>query len=280
MGIGAYIKRGIRYIIKGQPQINITTEIVQKTPNEIFKNKNILITGGGDGLGFYIAKKCVEEGAKVLIVGRKEEKLKAAVEKLGEKASYMQFDVQKVEEMKTFIDEAYKKLGVIDCLVNNAGISLHEKEMKKVEIEGFDSQFNTNLRGSYFLAQAYLKKLEEEKQENGNIIFISSERGAQCDDIPYGLTKVAINSLTEGLSRRYYKSGVRVNAVAPGITASNMTKINKDENLYCEYNASERFFVPEEVAEVVAFLISDVSKCISGEVIYCDAGNHLNPWFA
>ena len=59
-----------------------------------------------------------------------------------------------------------------------------------------------------------------------------------------------------------------------------MTKINKDENLYCEYNASERFFVPEEVAEVVAFLISDVSKCISGEVIYCDAGNHLNPWFA
>lgn len=280
MGIGAYIKRGIRYIIKGQPQINITTEIVQKTPNEIFKNKNILITGGGDGLGFYIAKKCVEEGAKVLLVGRKEEKLKAAVEKLGEKASYMQFDVQKVEEMKPFIDEAYKKLGTIDCLVNNAGISLHEKEMKKVEIEGFDSQFNTNLRGSYFLAQAYLKKLEEEKQENGNIIFISSERGAQCDDIPYGLTKVAINSLTEGLSRRYYKSGVRVNAVAPGITASNMTKIDKDANLYCEYNASERFFVPEEVAEVVAFLISDVSKCISGEVIYCDAGNHLNPWFA
>ena len=280
MRIGEYIKRSIRYIIKGQPQINITTEIVQKTPNEIFKNKNILITGGGDGLGFYIAKKCVEEGAKVLLVGRKEEKLKAAVEKLGEKASYMQFDVQKVEEMKPFIDEAYKKLGTIDCLVNNAGISLHEKEMKKVEIEGFDSQFNTNLRGSYFLAQAYLKKLEEEKQENGNIIFISSERGAQCDDIPYGLTTVAINSLTEGLSRRYYKSGVRVNAVAPGITASNMTKIDKDANLYCEYNASERFFVPEEVAEVVAFLISDVSKCISGEVIYCAAGNHLNPWFA
>ena len=71
-----------------------------------------------------------------------------------------------------------------------------------------------------------------------------------------------------------------MNAVAPGITASNMTKIDKDSNLYCEYNASERFFVPEEVAEVVSFLISDNSKCISGEVIYCDAGNHLNPWFA
>ena len=190
MGIGTYIKRGIRYILKGQPQINITAEIVQKTPSEMFKNKNILITGGGDGLGFFIAKKCVDEGAKVLLVGRKEEKLKVAVEKLGKNAMYIPFDIQKVEDMTKFIDEAYNKLGKIDCLINNAGISLHEKEMKKVEIEGFDNQFNTNLRGSYFLAQAYLKKIEEQKQENGNIIFISSERGAQCDDIPYGLTKI------------------------------------------------------------------------------------------
>ena len=67
--------------------------------------------------------------------------------------------------------------------------------------------------------------------------------------------------------------------MAPGVTASEMTGIDKDSNLYCEWNASKRFFIPEEVAEVVAFLISDYSKCISGEVIYTDAGNHLNPWW-
>lgn len=279
MGIKEYIKRGIKYVIKGQPQVNVTAQITQKTPNELFKNKRILITGGGDGLGFYIAKKCIDEGSEVIIVGRNEEKLKKAKKILGNKTNYIKFDVQNAYETKKIMDEVYEKFGKVDCLVNNAGISLHEMEIRNVTIEGFDKQVNTNLRGSYFLAQAYLNKMEERNEMDGNIIFISSERGAQCDDIPYGLTKVAINSLTEGLSRRYYKKGIRINAVAPGITASNMTSIEKNSNLYCDYNASARYFIPEEVAEVVAFLISDYSKCISGEVIYCDAGNHLNPWF-
>lgn len=277
MKIGAYIKRGIKYIIKGIPQVNITAQIVQKTPQEMFKNKKILITGGGSGLGFYIAKKCATEGADVIIVGRNEAKLQQAVKELGENVSYMMYDVQEVEKAKEFMQEVFKRYGKIDCLINNAGISLHEKDFSTVTIENFDCQIGTNLKGAYFLTQSYLELLEE--NDKGNVIFISSERGAQCDFLPYGLTKVAINSLTEGLSRKYYKRGIRINSVAPGITASDMTSIVKDSNLYCDYNASGRFFVPEEVAEVVAFLVSDLSKCISGEVIYCDAGNHLNPWF-
>lgn len=277
MKIGNYIKRGIRYIVKGIPQINITTQIVQKTPQEMFRNKKILITGGGSGLGFYIAKKCANEGAKVIIVGRNKEKLEEAIKELGTNTSYMIFDVQESEKSEEFMKEVFEKHGKIDCLINNAGISLHEKDFFNVTIDKFNKQIDTNLKGAYFLTQAYINLLQEKDQ--GNVIFISSERGAQCDYLPYGLTKVAINSLTEGLSRKYYKRGIRVNAVAPGITASNMTNIDKDSNLYCSYNASGRYFIPEEVAEVVAFLISDISKCISGEVIYCDAGNHLNPWF-
>lgn len=277
MKIENYIKRVIRYIVKGIPKINITTQIVQKTPQEMFKNKKILITGGGSGLGFYIAKKCANEGAKVIIVGRNKEKLEEAINQLGPNTSYMIFDVQESEKSEEFMKEVFEKYGKIDCLINNAGISLHEKDFFSVTIDKFNKQIDTNLKGAYFLTQAYINLLQEKDQ--GNVIFISSERGAQCDYLPYGLTKVAINSLTEGLSRKYYKRGIRVNAVAPGITASNMTNIDKDSNLYCSYNASGRYFIPEEVAEVVAFLISDMSKCISGEVIYCDAGNHLNPWF-
>lgn len=243
----------------------------------MFKNKKILITGGGSGLGFYIAKKCANEGAKVIIVGRNKEKLEEAINQLGPNTSYMIFDVQESEKSEEFMKEVFEKYGKIDCLINNAGISLHEKDFFSVTIDKFNKQIDTNLKGAYFLTQAYINLLQEKDQ--GNVIFISSERGAQCDYLPYGLTKVAINSLTEGLSRKYYKRGIRVNAVAPGITASNMTNIDKDSNLYCSYNASGRYFIPEEVAEVVAFLISDMSKCISGEVIYCDAGNHLNPWF-
>lgn len=279
MKFKSYLKRVARYIVKGIPNNIVNVQIVQKMSSEMFANKRILITGGGRGLGFYIAKKCVDEGAEVLITGRNEDTLKKAVEQLGKKAKYKVFDVENVESIESFFKECIVELGNIDCLVNNAGISLHEDEITNVTIDGFNKQIDINLRGSYFLAQTYIKYIESKKGLIGNIIFISSERGAQCDQIPYGLTKVAINSLTEGLSRKYYTKGIRINAVAPGITASEMTGIDKDSNLYCEYNASKRYFIPEEVAEVVAFLISDNSKCISGEVIYTDAGNHLNPWW-
>ena len=277
MGIKSYLKRTIKYIIKDRKAPIVKPVIVQKTPSEMLKNKNILITGGGSGLGYYIAKKLSSEKAKVIITGRNEEKLKRAVNEIGNDVEYIVYDVKKCDN--SFIKTIYNKFGKIDCLINNAGISLHEGNMLNVTIEGFQNQFDTNLKGAYFLAQEYIKEIRKTKQKEGNIIFISSERGKQCDDIPYGLTKVAINSLVEGMSRRFYKEGIRVNAVAPGITASDMTNIKRDEDLYCDYNASGRFFMPEEVAEIVAFMVSDCSKCISGEIIHCDAGNHLNPWF-
>ena len=277
MGMKSYLKRAIKYIIKEHKVSIVKPEIVQKTPSEMLKNKNILITGGGSGLGYYIAKKLSAEGAKVIITGRNEEKLKKAVNEIENDVEYMVYDVKKCDS--NFIKTIYDKLGKIDCVINNAGISLHEGNMLNVTIEGFQNQFDTNLKGAYFLAQEYIKKIKEKNQKEGNIIFISSERGKQCDDIPYGLTKVAMNSLVEGMSRRFYKEGIRVNAIAPGITASDMTNIKRDEDLYCDYNASGRFFMPEEIAETVAFMVSDCSKCISGEVIHCDAGNHLNPWF-
>ena len=277
MGMKSYLKRTIKYIIKEHKVSIVKPEIVQKTPSEMLKNKNILITGGGSGLGYYIAKKLSDEGAKVIITGRNEEKLKKAVNEIGNDVEYMVYDVKKCDS--NFIKIIYDKFGKIDCLINNAGISLHEGNMLNVTIEGFQNQFDTNLKGGYFLAQEYIKKIKEKNQKEGNIIFISSERGNQCDDIPYGLTKVAMNSLVEGMSRRFYKEGIRVNAVAPGITASDMTNIKRDGDLYCDYNASKRFFMPEEVAETVVFMVSDCSKCISGEIIHCDAGNHLNPWF-
>lgn len=279
MSVKDYIKRAYKYIIKNEQPKVVKVEVTTKEASDMLKDKVVLITGGGSGLGYYIAKKFVLEGAKVIITGRNEEKLKSAIDSLGENATYYTLDVQNVLAGKELINELYKQYKQIDCLINNAGISLHEAHFLNVSEEGFDNQFATNLKGSYFLSQNYIKKIKETKQEAGQIIFITSERGDQCDDIPYGLTKVAVNSLIEGLSRRYYTEGIRVNGVAPGVTASDMTNIKKDDNLYCNYNASERYFVPEEVAEAVAFLASDNAKSISGEILHCDAGNHLNPWF-
>ncbi len=277
------IKRGIRklakLILESSPEKNVTVNVSQINYGEILKNRNIVITGGGKGIGFAIAKKCISEGANVVITGRTEKTLKEATEELGKSCKYVVFDISKVEEMKKFLSMCEDKFnGKIDSLISNAGISLHENIYKNVTIEGFDKQFNTNLRASYFLAKEYLEYLERNKSENGNLIFISSETGNQCYDIPYGLTKAALNSLTRALSRRVYKNNIRVNAIAPGVTVSDMVKDYVDidsENMYRKC-ASDRVFLPEEVAEVACFLLSDASKCISGEIIHCNAGNHLS----
>ncbi len=166
------------------------------------------------GLGYYIAKKLHQEGATVIITGRNEENLKKAYEKIGDNTVYYCWDISDIKKGKNILDEIYNKYGGIDILINNAGISLHESNILEVTEENFDKQFSINLKGSYFLSKNYIKKLKENNAQ-GNIIFISSERGNKCDDLPYGLIKVAINSLTRGLSRRFYQAGIRVNAVAP-----------------------------------------------------------------
>lgn len=132
------------------------------------------------------------------------------------------------------------------------------------------------MKANYFIAQAFLKnKLHE--QSEGNLLFLSSETAGKSIDIPYGLTKAAINSLVGGLARRVYQRGLRVNAIAPGVTLTDMTcrdKVDEAANLGTN-SAAGRWLLPEEIAEVACFILSDVSKCITGEVIYCDAGSHL-----
>ena len=160
--------------------------------------------------------------------------------------------------------------------LNNAGISLHEPTFFDVRPETFDAQIATNLRGGFFLTQCFTKLLLREKRP-GNVLFVSSETGETVDIRPYGFTKAAVNSMVQGLACLFVKDGIRVNAVAPGITASDMTGLKADGNLYLSCNATERVYLPEEVAETACFLLSDASGCISGQVIVCNNGRTINP---
>lgn len=269
------IKRAIRYIIKGIPEQKILRcEIVEAKSAQRLASKHILITGGGHGLGYYIARKAVQEGAKVLITGRNKEKLIQASCELN--CLYKTFDVTDFCAIPQFMDDAAALLGGrIDCLVNNAGISLHERDMMHVSLDSFNKQLDTNLKAPYFLSQEFLRHCSKTSNNNASIIFMASERGLYCDEIPYGLTKAAIISLTRGMARRQIKHGIRVNAIAPGITESGMTIADRHESMTCTYNCGGRFFLPEEVAETAVFLLSDAAYCISGEVIACDQGNYL-----
>lgn len=282
MGVKKLIRRIAKFIVFEQPKERVTVQVAQINYGSILKDRNIVITGGGSGIGLAMAKKFASEGANVIISGRNEEKLKKAVEEIGANAQYAQFDVTDVNNDRTFLEKCKTMFnGAIDCLVSNAGLSLHENVFTNVTIDGFDKQFNTNMRGNYFLCKAFLEMKLSEKAENASLLVTTSETGDQAYDIPYGMTKAALNSMVKALSRRVYKSGIRVNAIAPGVTLSEMTSSYasaEDGNLYRDC-ASGRTFLPEEVAEVACFLISDASKCISGEIIHTNAGNHLNPFW-
>ena len=274
MSLKQYLKRGCRFILNGVPVKNITANIMYLQPNGRLSGKKIIITGGGKGLGAAMAEKFVAEGASVLISGRNEKTLKETAERIG--CKYFTLDVQDTSVLNKFISEADSILEGADCLVNNAGISLHEPTFFDVTPETFDAQIATNLRGGFFLTQSFTRLLLKEKRK-GNVLFVSSETGETVDIRPYGFTKAAVNSMVQGLASLFVKDGIRINAVAPGITASDMTGFKADGNLFLAGNATERVYLPEEVAETACFLLSDASGCVSGQVIVCNNGKTINP---
>ena len=274
MSLKQYLKRGCRFILNGVPVKNITANIMYLQPNGRLSGKKIIITGGGKGLGAAMAEKFVAEGASVLISGRNEKTLKETAERIG--CKYFTLDVQDTSVLNKFISEADSILEGADCLVNNAGISLHEPTFFDVTPETFDAQIATNLRGSFFLTQSFTRLLLKEKRK-GNVLFVSSETGETVDIRPYGFTKAAVNSMVQGLACLFVKDGIRVNAIAPGITASDMTGFKANGNLFLAGNATERIYLPEEVAETACFLLSDASGCVSGQVIVCNNGKTINP---
>lgn len=273
MGMKLKLKHAVSFLLHGEAK-PIYAQIHYLAPNEQLKGKRIVVTGGGRGLGFAMAKKFVAEGAKVLIAGRNEQTLKQSASEIN--CLYLTLDVQDASSFKSFIDKADEMLGGINCLVNNAGISLHEDGFLAVSPKQFDAQIDTNLKGGFFLTQAFIEKCRENKtEETKNVLFTSSETSMTVDERPYGLTKAALNSLVQGLAYRYVNEGYRINAVAPGVTVSDMVGGDADGDLRFG-NITHRYYLPEEVAEVASFLLSDASNSLNGQILVCNEGKTIN----
>ena len=267
-------KRTIKSLIRLLRSTKVVkANIMLLEPNKRLVGKRIIITGGSRGLGFSMAQKFVAEGAKVLITGCNEKTLQNAAKEVG--CMYICYDVTDFEHMDEFVLRADNMLGGVDVLVNNAGISLHEGTIRNVRYEQFDRQIDVNFKGVYFLSQKFLALYEKEQRKGGSILFLSSERGQHVDDLPYGIIKAAINSLTQGLAKMLINSDIRINAVAPGITATSMTNRTVDD-LYEENYSTGRCYLPVEVAEIACFLISDAAGCLSGQILVCNNGKSLN----
>ncbi|WP_418822379.1 SDR family NAD(P)-dependent oxidoreductase [Parabacteroides johnsonii] len=266
------VLRSIYYTVKKKP---LVANISYLYPNSQLKARKVIITGGGRGLGCAMAKKFVAEGADVLIAGRNENMLKRSAESIG--CKYLVLDVQNTSSFDSFIEKASAMLEGLNCLVNNAGISLHEPTFMDVTTESFDSQYNTNLKGAFFLTQSFIRYCQKNHDnETKNILFVSSETSMTVDERPYGLTKASINSLIQGLAYRYVKAGYRINAIAPGITVSDMAGGVGSEDISLMSNPTGRYYLPEEVAEIACFLLSDASNCLNGQILVCNEGRTIN----
>ena len=218
-----------------------------------------------------MAEKFVAEGAAVLISGRYENALKECAKKIG--CQYLTLDVQDTPSLDAFISNADRMLEGANCLVNNAGISLHEPSFFDVTPETFDSQIATNLRGGFFLTQSFTKLLLREKRK-GNVLFVSSETGETADIRPYGFTKAALNSLVQGLACLFVSNGIRVNAVAPGLVMTEMVAKNWEQRKerYLQTIPLYRIAQPEEIASVVVFLSSAKAGYITGSTLDVTGG--------
>lgn len=272
-----YIKRGIQYVSKGVPNKIVNVNVAQIQYGGILDGKKILITGGSRGLGLAIAKRALEEKALVTITGRHMEALEKVKDELGNPSGLflLEHDVQNFDSDPETIQKARVMMGGIDILVNNAGISIHDITYATCSQEQWDRQMDTNLKGVYFMTQAFMHYYDAVGKKQGKIINMVSERGLYGDDVPYGLAKRALISYTEGLAVRLIQKGIRVNAIAPGVTATEMTGYDADGNLFRPYAKGRRVLLPEEIAETAIFLMSDASNCISGQVITCNEANHL-----
>lgn len=259
--------------MSGTPKVDVRASVYTIEASETLKKQKIIITGGAKGLGYAMAKQFIKDGADVMICGRSVESLESAAIELG--CKYLPLDLQNVESFDTFISKADNMLNGVNTLVNNAGISLHEEAYKDVTPKSFEQQFSTNLIGPYFLTQKFIEKLLSHERQ-GTILMVSSETGETCDFRPYGLSKIALNSLTKGLAHLYKKNGIRINAISPGVTASEMTGFSPDGNLSANNYGSGRIYLPIEVATVASFLISDLAQSLSGQIICCNNANTVN----
>ncbi len=243
------------------------------------KGKNILITGGGSGIGLSIAKKCIKEGARVLITGRNAEKLNDAKQKMNdEQFLTLQWDISKISQMDKKIEEAENILGSsIDALVNNAGI-LSAQYFEETTEEEWDKVYSINSKGLFFITQKLCIRWSKQKENRTKkIINITSQGGFVGATYPYRLTKWDVNGLTQGLGLKYASQGIIINGIAPGIVATDMQQscLNQAENLFILGNPINRFALPEEIAELASFLMTDAANFIVGQTIVCDGGYSL-----
>jgi NAD(P)-dependent dehydrogenase (short-subunit alcohol dehydrogenase family) len=238
-----------------------------------------IITGGSRGIGEAIARVYASAGAKVVIASRYMENLKPVAESItaeGGEVTPIVCHMGYTDQIKMLAEKTVEKYGTIDILVNNAATNPFFGNMVDAEEIAWDKTVDVNLKGYFFMAQAAAKVMM--KNDKGNIINIASIAGISPPPMQgiYAITKAGVTSMTKGFAKELGPHGIRVNAIAPGLTdtkfASVLIQTKEILEVALQHIPLHRYAAPLEMAGAALFLASDASLFMNGSVITIDGG--------
>ncbi len=240
---------------------------------------HIVVTGGGGGIGRAIAARLLQDGASVVIAGRHMDKLLAVKEEIGsDKLFCMEWDVTDTDRAAENLLRASGLMGGFDGLVNNAGLGGDQAfgrgyEPWDITPEEWDKLMDVNLKSVFFNLRSAVD-LMRSTQVRGNILNIASN-AAYMDIIgSYGAAKLAVARMTHSFGKRFGKDGIIINGIAPGATLTPMIAgYAKSADQPYPRHAIGRFILPEEIAELAFYLMSDFGEIICGHTVIADGGD-------
>jgi NAD(P)-dependent dehydrogenase (short-subunit alcohol dehydrogenase family) len=242
-------------------------------------NPVVLVTGGLSGIGRAAAVAFAKKGAKVVIAGRRDDAGKALVKELrslGSEAEFINADVRKEEDVRALVDNTVARFGRLDVAVNNAGTEGKGGRITEQTAESYAATFDTDVLGVVLSMKHEVRAMQA--QGSGNIINISStygHEGAAGASIYVG-AKHAVEGITKSVALELAKSGIRVNAIAPGPTDTGMltrfTGTPENKAALVATVPMGRLGLPEELANAIVFVASDEASFITGQVLNVDGG--------
>ena len=240
-----------------------------------FKDRVVVVTGSGSGIGRVMAQKFAAEGAKVAVIDWKGDKAEEVAAEIGGTAHAFRADVSKGAEVKTMVKEVASRLGPVDVLVNNAAIADGD-DILKIDEPTWERDVSVVLKSVFLCSQAVLPSMIERR--GGVIVNITSVNGLSAlGNEAYSAAKAGVINLTQGIAVRYGHHGIRCNAIAPGTIRTPIwqERIDRDPVVFerlVKWYPLGRVGEPEDIANAAMFLASDDAAWITGTVLTVDGG--------